>query len=126
MWRSSGLGIGAPLRPWKLASLLTASLGALCRGSAIASIAGQNTSKYQDVFEKDVPMWVFEEKVDGKNLSDIINEKHENVKYLPGVKVHCSLASRAAPAQPFACPESCPTTFGRYRRFKKQPNQRPC
>jgi hypothetical protein len=25
--------------------------------------------------------------VDGRNLTDIINEKHENVKYLPGVKL---------------------------------------
>lgn len=28
-------------------------------------------------------MWVFEEKVDGKNLTEIINETHCNVKYLP-------------------------------------------
>merc|ERR1719463_838270 len=26
------------------------------------------------------------EKVDGKNLTDIINTEHENVKYLPGIK----------------------------------------
>jgi glycerol-3-phosphate dehydrogenase (NAD+) len=34
------------------------------------------------MFEKEVRMWVFEEQVDGKNLTDIINEKHENVKYV--------------------------------------------
>ena len=28
-------------------------------------------------------MWVFQESVDGKNLTDIINTEHENVKYLP-------------------------------------------
>ena len=28
-------------------------------------------------------MWVFQENVDGKNLTDIINTEHENVKYLP-------------------------------------------
>ena len=28
-------------------------------------------------------MWVFEEQVDGKNLTEIINTEHENVKYLP-------------------------------------------
>lgn len=29
-------------------------------------------------------MWVFEEMIDGKKLSEIINTTHENVKYLPG------------------------------------------
>ena len=32
-------------------------------------------------------MWVFEEQVDGKNLTEIINTEHENVKYLP-VRTH--------------------------------------
>ena len=40
---------------------------------------------YLFVFQ--VLMWVFEEIVDGRKLSEIINEKHENVKYLPGVKL---------------------------------------
>jgi glycerol-3-phosphate dehydrogenase (NAD+) len=31
-------------------------------------------------------MWVFQEQVDGKNLTEIINSEHENVKYLPGIK----------------------------------------
>ena len=30
-------------------------------------------------------MWVFEEVVNGRKLSDIINETNENVKYLPGI-----------------------------------------
>merc|ERR1719199_1896455 len=38
-----------------------------------------------DDFEDEVNMWVFEEMVDGKKLSEIINETHENVKYLPGI-----------------------------------------
>ena len=29
-------------------------------------------------------MWVFEEEVDGRKLTEIINTDHENVKYLPG------------------------------------------
>ena len=37
-----------------------------------------------DKFDPEVKMWVFEEKVDGKNLTEIINTQHENVKYLPG------------------------------------------
>ena len=30
-------------------------------------------------------MWVYEELIDGKRLSQIINTQHENVKYLPGI-----------------------------------------
>jgi len=33
-----------------------------------------------------VKMWVYQELIDGKNLTDIINTEHENVKYLPGIK----------------------------------------
>ncbi len=32
-------------------------------------------------------MWVFEEKINGKPLTHIINTEHENVKYLPEVKL---------------------------------------
>lgn len=32
-------------------------------------------------------MWVYEEEVGGRKLTDIINETHENVKYLPGVNI---------------------------------------
>lgn len=32
-------------------------------------------------------MWMFEEQFNGKPLSQQFNEQHENVKYLPGVKV---------------------------------------
>jgi glycerol-3-phosphate dehydrogenase (NAD+) len=54
-------------------------------GSAIAKIVGRNVLD-RDQFEDEVTMWVFQENVDGKNLTDIINNEHENVKYLPGVK----------------------------------------
>jgi glycerol-3-phosphate dehydrogenase (NAD+) len=32
-------------------------------------------------------MWVFEENINGEKLTDIINTKHENVKYLPGIQL---------------------------------------
>ncbi len=32
-------------------------------------------------------MWVFEETIGEKKLTEWINEKHENVKYLPGFKI---------------------------------------
>jgi len=54
-------------------------------GSAIAKIVGRNVVGSSE-FEEEVRMWVFEEQVDGKNLTDIINTEHENVKYLPGIK----------------------------------------
>lgn len=52
-------------------------------GSAIARIVGANAAKHED-FEDRVNMWVFEEEVDGQKLTEIINTKHENVKYLKG------------------------------------------
>ena len=54
-------------------------------GSAIAKIIGRNVLG-RDEFDDEVKMWVFQEQVDGKNLTDIINSEHENVKYLPGIK----------------------------------------
>jgi len=32
-------------------------------------------------------MWVFEEEVDGEKLTEVINTRHENIKYLPGYKL---------------------------------------
>jgi glycerol-3-phosphate dehydrogenase (NAD+) len=32
-------------------------------------------------------MYVYEEQVNGRNLSDIINATHENPKYLPGTRL---------------------------------------
>ena len=41
-------------------------------------------AKARDQFAEEVRMWVFEEEVDGRKLTEIINTDHENVKYLPG------------------------------------------
>lgn len=38
-------------------------------------------------FDTTVNMWVFEEMVNGRKLTEIINMDHENVKYLPGHKL---------------------------------------
>lgn len=58
----------------------------LRRGSAIAKIVGANAAKY-DKFNTTVNMWVFEETVNGRKLTEIINTDHENVKYLSGHKL---------------------------------------
>ncbi|XP_030211388.1 glycerol-3-phosphate dehydrogenase 1-like protein [Gadus morhua] len=55
-------------------------------GSVIAKIVGHNV-KGNNRFEPVVKMWVYEELIDGRNLTDIINSEHENVKYLPGHKL---------------------------------------
>lgn len=38
-------------------------------------------------------MYVYEELINGKKLTDIINETHENVKYLPGHKLPDNVVS---------------------------------
>lgn len=40
-----------------------------------------------------VNMWVYEEMIDGKKLTEIINTEHENVKYLPGHKLPKNVVS---------------------------------
>ncbi|XP_026466258.1 glycerol-3-phosphate dehydrogenase [NAD(+)], cytoplasmic-like isoform X2 [Ctenocephalides felis] len=55
-------------------------------GSAIAKIVGHNCAKLSH-FEDQVTMYVYEEMINGKKLTEIINETHENVKYLPGHKL---------------------------------------
>jgi len=87
-------------------------------GSAIATKMGKNTMT-NDKFEKDIQMWVFEEYVklvDGKwerpargskppegktwvdegysPLTQVINEKHENVIYLPGIALPESIVAQ--------------------------------
>jgi len=55
-------------------------------GSAIAKIVGANAKRLPN-FEDRVTMYVYEEMINGKKLTEIINETHENVKYLPGHKL---------------------------------------
>ncbi|KAG8191375.1 hypothetical protein JTE90_006119 [Oedothorax gibbosus] len=55
-------------------------------GTAIARIVGNNV-RDSDAFDSEVRMYVFEEMVDGRKLSEIINTQHENIKYLPGFQI---------------------------------------
>jgi glycerol-3-phosphate dehydrogenase (NAD+) len=66
--------------------LKVALIGSGNWGSAIASIICHNVKKY-DLFDPEIRMYVFEELVDGRKLTDIINQQHENVKYLRGIKI---------------------------------------
>lgn len=64
------------------------------RGSAIAKIVGRNAARLPN-FEDKVTMWVYEEIIEGKKLTEIINETHENVKYLPGHKLPENVVSKS-------------------------------
>ncbi|KAI1892399.1 hypothetical protein AGOR_G00132960 [Albula goreensis] len=72
-------------------------------GSAIAKIVGANAAQ-NPRFDSTVNMWVFEETVDGRKLTEIINTEHENVKYLPGHKL---------PANVLAVPELVEAFIGK-------------
>uniref|UniRef100_A0A7R9F531 Glycerol-3-phosphate dehydrogenase [NAD(+)] n=1 Tax=Timema bartmani TaxID=61472 RepID=A0A7R9F531_9NEOP len=53
-------------------------------GTVIAKIVGSN-SLNSEILQERVSMYVYEEELeDGRKLSEVINERHENVKYLPG------------------------------------------
>lgn len=56
-------------------------------GSAIAKIVGANVTKFNNIFETRVTMYVYEEIINNEKLTNIINTLHENVKYLPGHKL---------------------------------------
>lgn len=56
-------------------------------GSAIARVVGENVVKFNDQFDTEIKMYVYEEIVNGRKLTEIINEDHENVKYLKGFKL---------------------------------------
>lgn len=62
------------------------------RGSAIAKIVGSNAGRLAH-FDPRVTMWVFEEDIGGRKLTEIINTQHENVKYLPGHKLPPNVVS---------------------------------
>ncbi|CAB9518426.1 3-phosphate dehydrogenase [Seminavis robusta] len=76
-------------------------------GSAIACLVGRNCDNNESC-AKQVNMWVFEELVplDGneQKLSDVINSRHENVKYLPGIKIPSNVV--AVPDLATACKDA--------------------
>jgi glycerol-3-phosphate dehydrogenase (NAD+) len=63
-------------------------------GSTIAKIIAENVTKLPD-FDHDVRMYVYDELVDGESLVHIINTRHENVKFLPGVRLPTNVVAIA-------------------------------
>lgn len=62
-------------------------------GSTIAKVIAENTVERPLQFARDVKMWVYEELIEGEKLTEIINTKHENVKYLPGIKLPANVVA---------------------------------
>jgi len=66
-------------------------------GSAVARRIGLNLSlHHNNHYDPLVRMWVYEEMIGKEKLTEIINTRHENVKYLPGIFF---------PANVQACPD---------------------
>jgi len=64
------------------------------RGSVVAKIVGYNVLARPNKFVREVPMYVFEEMVEGRKLTEIINSQHENVRYLPGCMLPENIVSK--------------------------------
>lgn len=69
----------------------TAIIGSGNWGTTIGKLMAENCSEKSSIFQNEVHMWVHEEFIDGESLVDIINTKHENVKYLPDIKLPSNL-----------------------------------
>lgn len=59
-------------------------------GTAIARRIAINVL-HSPIFHSEVQLWIHDEEINGENLTDIINTRHENVKYLPGVQLPCEI-----------------------------------
>lgn len=65
-------------------------------GTTIAKVVCENTLLRQNLFKERVYMWVYEEEVNGEKLTEIINKSHENIRYLPGIKLPRNLVANAS------------------------------
>lgn len=69
-----------PEKPFKIAVV-----GSGNWGTTIAKIVAENALARPHLFSHYVNMWVFEEKINGENLTQIINQRHENIKFYQGL-----------------------------------------
>jgi len=60
-------------------------------GCTLAKIVSENAQS--GILKEKVNMWVFDEEINGESLINIINEKHENVKYLNGITLPSNLVA---------------------------------
>lgn len=62
-------------------------LGGGSWGTTAAKVIAENIRDKPQHFHQEVLLWIFDEKVHDKNLSDIINSEHTNPKYLPDISL---------------------------------------
>ncbi|NQV09024.1 glycerol-3-phosphate dehydrogenase (NAD(+)) [Candidatus Woesearchaeota archaeon] len=64
-------------------------IGAGNWGTTIARLIADNLNNKKELadYDKSIFLWIHDEIVDGKNLSDIINKEKVNVKYLPDIEL---------------------------------------
>jgi glycerol-3-phosphate dehydrogenase (NAD+) len=71
--------------------------------------------------ETQVNMWVYEEQVDfrgqKRNLSEVINEQHENIKYLKGIELPHNIV--AVPDLESACAGATLLIFGKFLFYSR-------
>ncbi|EGC49155.1 glycerol-3-phosphate dehydrogenase [Histoplasma capsulatum var. duboisii H88] len=101
-------------------------------GSVISKMVAENAAANADLFEPTVQMWVYEENVEvpqsskhynrelpictgSQNLTEIINQLHENVKYLPNITLPENL--RANPSLEDAVKNSTILVFNLPHQF---------
>ena len=65
--------------------------------TAAARLVAHNVTESwnREVFRPTVKVWVHEEDFEGRKLSELINEEHENVKYLPGIKLPDNIVAQS-------------------------------
>ncbi|GMM34950.1 glycerol-3-phosphate dehydrogenase (NAD(+)) [Saccharomycopsis crataegensis] len=80
--QSASSSLVLPAKPYKVCVI-----GSGNWGTTIAKVVAESTAENPKLFAPLVHMWVFEEKINGRKLTEIINTEHENVKYLPNIKL---------------------------------------
>merc|ERR1711879_225297 len=75
--REHNNGVRRPVQKYQVAII-----GSGNWGSAIAKVAGENVAQQPELFKPQVKMWM-----QNRDLADIVNTRHENTKYLPGIKL---------------------------------------
>ncbi|XP_017023538.1 uncharacterized protein Gpdh3 isoform X2 [Drosophila kikkawai] len=68
-------------------------IGAEGWGTAIASAVSKNVLNFKGDFDERVHIYVYDDPIRNSLLSEVINQTHENVKYLPGIKLPKNLVA---------------------------------
>jgi len=61
------------------------NVGTTTTHTTTSDLNNNNNNKEQQLYDPEVRLWLYDELIGDRKLSEIINETHENVKYLPGI-----------------------------------------